>query len=218
LILKVIAAALIAAASCVAGSASAREPRPGDFDFYVLSLSWSPTYCLDARPGAGKNAQCAGERPFAFVVHGLWPQYERGFPEYCSRPAARIPEAEITSMLDLMPSKPLIIHQWRKHGSCSGLNTGSYFEAVRRARARVVTPPAYAEAAEWRNASPDDIEKAFLAANPGLRNDMIAVQCKAQKLQEVRICMTRDLAFRACPEVDRRACRADRVALPPSRP
>jgi ribonuclease T2 len=70
-----------------AGCASAQDRRqnaPGEFDFYVLSLSWSPSFCEAAsergNSGRSQQAQCGG-RPFSFVVHGLWPQYERGFPE-----------------------------------------------------------------------------------------------------------------------------------------
>src|SRR5438874_4074521 len=74
------------------GMASAQDRRqntPGEFDFYVLSLSWSPSFCEQASERGNdrrSGAQCGG-RPFSFVVHGLWPQYERGFPEYCQRSA-----------------------------------------------------------------------------------------------------------------------------------
>ena len=62
----------------------------GDFDFYVLALSWSPSYCAIEGDGADP-AQCANGRPYAFVVHGLWPQYEKGYPRDCETSAA--PEA-----------------------------------------------------------------------------------------------------------------------------
>ena len=72
-----------------AGPASAQDRRQntaGAFDFYVFSLSWSPSFCASAgeRGGVSKSQQiqCGGERPYAFVVHGLWPQYEKGFPNY----------------------------------------------------------------------------------------------------------------------------------------
>ena len=76
------------------GTASAQDRRqnaPGEFDFYVLSLSWSPSFCAAAeeRGNSGRSQAQCGERPFSFVVHGLWPQYDRGFPEYCKRPSPR---------------------------------------------------------------------------------------------------------------------------------
>src|ERR1700712_5920775 len=91
-----------AAAMATAGPAPAQDRRqnaPGEFDFYVLSLSWSPSFCEAAseRGNSGRSqAQCGG-RPFSFVVHGLWPQYERGFPEYCQRPSARVRRPIMTS-------------------------------------------------------------------------------------------------------------------------
>jgi len=63
----------------------ARTSR-GNSNFYVLSLSWSPSFCEQAGDRKSAQQQC-GERPFSFVVHGLWPQYEKGFPEFCTQPA-----------------------------------------------------------------------------------------------------------------------------------
>src|SRR6267378_736513 len=110
-----------------AGGASAQDRRQnaaGEFDFYVLSLSWSPSFCEAAsergNSGRSQQTQCGG-RPFSFVVHGLWPQYERGFPEYCQRPSPRLDRNIMTSMLDLMPAPGLIFNEWDKHGTCSGL-------------------------------------------------------------------------------------------------
>ncbi len=92
-----------------AGGAAAQDQRqnePGKFDFYVLSLSWSPSYCEASaeRQSEGRrpDPQC-GPRPFSFVVHGLWPQYENGFPEFCQVPAPRLNRDLVSSMLDLMP-------------------------------------------------------------------------------------------------------------------
>ena len=103
-----------------------RQNAPGEFDFYVLSLSWSPSYCEEAeeRGNSGRSqAQQCGGRPFSFVVHGLWPQYERGFPEYCQRPSPRLGRNIMTSMLDLMPAPGLIYNEWDKHGTCSAFRS-----------------------------------------------------------------------------------------------
>ncbi|HEX7810298.1 MAG TPA: hypothetical protein VF460_00195, partial [Burkholderiales bacterium] len=136
----------LAMAGMIAGSASAQDKRqnaPGEFDFYVLSLSWSPSFCQAAsergNSGRGVQTQCAG-RPFSFVVHGLWPQYDRGFPNYCQRPSPRLDRNVMTSMLDLMPAPGLIYNEWDKHGTCSGLGARAYFETIRKARAAVKIP------------------------------------------------------------------------------
>ena len=53
--------------------------------------------------------------------------------------------------------------------------------------------------------APDELEDAFITINPGLR-PTISVTC-SRRLNEVRVCMSKDLEFRACDEIDRRACR-----------
>lgn len=205
--------------------AAAQNPGvPGKFDFYVLALSWSPSYCEVAREGSERNErdrgneeQCGRARPFSFVVHGLWPQYERGYPRSCINPAPWLPDLLIRSMLELMPSRGLIIHEWRTHGTCAGLEPERYFEAVRRARERIVIPERFQRLQEYTTVSPAEVEDAFLAANKELKPDMIAVTCDNRRLREVRVCMTKDLALRACSEVDRRSCRRRQIVMPPVR-
>jgi ribonuclease T2 len=210
------AALLIFLAACDSTVAQDRG-QPGEFDFYVLSLSWSPSYCEaegDRRPG---DEQCSRRRPFAFVVHGLWPQYERGYPRACTNPAPWLPEPLVRSMLELMPARGLIIHEWREHGTCSALAPETYFEAMRRARSRVTVPDRFHRLDTYTMVSPAEVEDAFRVANAGLEPSMIAVTCDNRRLREVRICFDRDLRFRACPEIDRRACRTPRVVMPPVR-
>ncbi|WP_332119424.1 ribonuclease T2 [Azorhizobium caulinodans] len=199
-----------------ATGAVAAEDKPGAFDFYVLSLSWSPSYCATRDKPDG--LQCGGPRPFAFVVHGLWPQYEKGYPQDCDRSAPRLPQRQIDGMLDLMPSPGLVIHEWRKHGTCSGLSATAYFDLVRSARAKVEIPPSYVNPTDYRMVSPAEVETAFIAANPGLEANMLAVDCDKTRLREVRICLSKSLTFRPCPEVDAKSCPAGRrLAVPPLR-
>ncbi|HEY4821248.1 MAG TPA: ribonuclease T2 [Xanthobacteraceae bacterium] len=194
-----------------------RQNEPGQFDFYVLSLSWSPSFCdaaTERSPERAARDQQCGERPFSFVVHGLWPQYEKGFPEFCQNPAPRLDRNIVSSMLDMMPSPRLIFHEWDRHGVCSGLPARGYFDTVRKARATVKIPPAYLDLAEPKTVSPSEVEEAFVAANPGLTHEAIAIGCDSKRLNEVRICLSKDLKFRNCAEVDRRACRRDQVVMP----
>jgi ribonuclease T2 len=194
-----------------------RQNEPGQFDFYVLSLSWSPSFCdaaTERSPERAARDQQCGERPFSFVVHGLWPQYEKGFPEFCQNPAPRLDRNIVSSMLDMMPSPRLIFHEWDRHGVCSGLPARGYFDTVRKARATVKIPPDYLDLAEPKTVSPKEVEEAFVAANPGLTHEAIAIGCDSKRLNEVRICLSKDLKFRNCAEVDRRACRRDQVVMP----
>jgi ribonuclease T2 len=195
---------------------SSSLPIGGGFDFYVLSLSWSPSYC-EAEGGEANRQQCSAGRPYAFVVHGLWPQYERGFPESCRTDEQDVENATLRSLYDLMPSAGLIRHQWRKHGSCSGLDQDDYFAVLRAARETVAIPQEFRRLNAYKTLDPDDAEAAFLKANPSLPEDAVAVTCDRRYLREVRICLTRDLEFRSCPEIDRRDCRLGKVVMPPVR-
>src|SRR5258705_10964439 len=174
-----ISLALVVVSAGMACAQDRRQNAPGEFDFYVLALSWSPSFCEAAaeRGNSGRSqAQCDG-RPYAFVVHGLWPQYERGFPEYCQRPAPRLARNVMTSMLDLMPAPGLIFNEWDKHGTCSGLSGRAYFETIRKARAVVKIPEEYLELTAPKTVAPAEIEDAFIKVNPGLSSSAIAVTC-----------------------------------------
>ena len=184
--------------------------RPGAFDYFLLSLSWSPSYC--AADGTQKDTrQCRAARPYAFIVHGLWPQAARSAPDFCQTPAPYVPDETIDAMGDIMPSKGLILHQWRKHGTCTGLSPERYFALVRRAYEKVAIPDAFAAPRTAQRMTAQEVEAAFRTANPALGGDMIAVDCKSDRLREVRICFSKDLAFTSCPETDRRGCALRRV-------
>src|SRR5215470_14670470 len=200
-----------------AGAQDRRQNQSGQFDFYVLSLSWSPSLCEAAGERGTPPRQQCGARPYSFVVHGLWPQYEKGFPEFCQQPPPRLDRNIVSSMLDLMPAPRLIFNEWDKHGTCSGLSPNGYFETVRRARAAVKIPDAYIDLKAPLTVTPDEGEEAFVAANRGLARDAIAVTCDRRRLSEVRICLGKELRFRACPEIDTRACRREKVVMPPVR-
>jgi ribonuclease T2 len=208
-----------AGASVSASAQDRRQNTPGEFDFYVLSLSWSPSFCEGTAErgngGRSQQLQCGG-RPFSFVVHGLWPQYERGFPEYCDRDSW-LDRNIMTSMLDLMPAPGLIFNEWKKHGTCAGLGPRPYFETIRKARAAVKIPPEFLNLTDPKTVTPSEVEEAFIKVNPGLNDAAISITCNRTRLSEVRICMSKDLQFRACEELERRGCRRDQVTMPPVR-
>jgi len=197
-----------------------RQGEPGQFDYYVLVLSWSPSFCANSAERdparSARDPQC-GARPFSFVVHGLWPQYERGFPEFCQVPSPRLNRNIVSGMLDLMPAPGLIFHEWDRHGTCSGLAPNAYFETIRKARAVVKIPPQYLDVSTALTVAPAEVEEAFVKANPGLKPEGLSISCGSRRLDEVKICMTRDLQFRGCEEVARRTCRRDKVIMPPVR-
>lgn len=213
-----------AAAQRAAPGVPAAEPKAGTFDYYTLVLSWSPTYCAALR-GPDPDPQCregrAG-RPYAFVLHGLWPQYERGFPEHCrttDRPF--VPRPVIDGMLDIMPSPRLVIHEYRRHGTCSGLDPTAYYALSRRLFEKISVPGRFRAPAAPFFVSPHELADEFVRANPGLKFDMLGIECRGSgnRLREVRICFSREGAFRTCGtnELQRKLCPANRMYVPPVR-
>lgn len=207
---------LASTASVASAQAKAQPiPRGSGFDFYVLSLSWSPSWCIENDP-SGRTEQCAAKNNHGFIVHGLWPQNEQGYPEFCrTRESDRVPEALGRSLFDIMPSMGLIGHEWRKHGSCSGLSQRDYFAVLRAAREKVTIPPQLQSVETPQRTSAAEIETALSAATPGLRDDAFAVTCADGRVDEVRICFNKDLSFRTCSEIDRGGCRLKNLSLPP---
>jgi len=219
------AVAVVLAVAALPAPISAQYGGRNDaaFDFYVLSLSWSPSYCAASQERSNRRdwlsrgqGQC-GARPYSFVVHGLWPQYEKGFPEFCQMPPPRLDHTIVSSMLDMMPSPRLIFHEWDRHGTCSGLSPRAYFDTIRKARAAVNIPEEYLDLKSAREVTRDELEEAFVKANPGLSRAAIAVTCSSRRLDEVRICLSKDLRFRDCGNIDQRACRRDKLVMPPVR-
>lgn len=178
-----------------------------DFDYYLLALSWSPSWCDDA--GNDDAEQCAPSRDLGFVLHGLWPQFEAGWPEWCEPsgrdPAARDPSRrETAAMADVMGSGGLAWYQWRKHGRCAGLDPADYFAGSRAAFAALDLPRVRGGAI-----TAAALRAGLLAANPRIPEDGLVVTCRGGQLQEVRVCLTTELEPRSCGrDVLEDACQA----------
>lgn len=198
----------------------ARAEAVEPFDYYVLVLSWSPTYCAGTSASA-EPLQCSPGRRFAFVLHGLWPQYEQGWPSNCPTGESWVPREVIDGMLDVMPSKNLVIHEWRKHGSCSGLPMRDYFDLSRRLFSSVRVPARYLSPQAPIETTPAGLVRDFVKTNRDLTAAMISVQCgnarDRARLSELRICLDRDGEPTACGANENRQCRASRLVLPPVR-
>jgi ribonuclease T2 len=193
---------------------------PGKFDYYLLALSWSPSFCA-GEGRARKSPQCSGTRPYAFVLHGLWPQYETGWPNDCTLAKKPwVPSKLISSMLDIMPARGLVIHQYKKHGTCSGLEPEDYFQAARTAFDNIKIPARYLRPQKPVIVSPREIENDFIKTNQNLTADMISISCgRNKRLREVRICLSKDLELRSCGanETQQKLCRLDKIVMPPVR-
>ena len=171
--------------------------RSGDFDYYVMSLSWSPNWCAQTGDARG-DPQCGAGTGLSFTLHGLWPQNEAGYPAYC-RTGARDPSrSDTAAMADIMGGSGLAFYEWKKHGRCSGLQARDYFGAARQAYKSVMIPDVFKGLDRDVNLPASVVEDAFIEANPGLARDQITVTCDRGMIEEVRLCLTRDLQPRQC--------------------
>ena len=188
---------VIAAVAAMPLSAAKKKAAPPAFTYYLLSLSWAPDFC--AQPGKGSDPnECGVGKKVGFVVHGLWPQGDNGpGPENCP-PASSVPSAIVQTMLTYIPTESLIQHEWKTHGTCSGMSVTDYFAAVRKVRDSVTIPAEFKVPAQTQKLSPKAIEAAFAAANPSFPKTAFRTSCTGGALQEARLCFSKDLSPRAC--------------------
>ena len=199
-----------------------RSNIAGEFDYYAMVLSWSPSYCLSIG-NKRRDPQCDRRgRRFSFVLHGLWPQYERGWPENCrTRQRPFVENTTIRSMLDIMPSKRLIIHEYKKHGTCSGFGPKGYYQLSRKLYSRIKIPARYVDTKNALFVTPEKLTADFIQANPGLKASHFAISCRRgnKRLREIRFCFARDGSYRDCGrnENRRKMCSERKIYLPPVR-
>jgi ribonuclease T2 len=201
----------------VALSLQARSPRrhsgqnAGTFDYYMLVLSYAPDFC--AEPGGNKDPRECGKGHAGFVVHGLWPQDETGRgPENCG-PARPVSQDIVSTTLRYIPTPSLIQHEWSAHGTCSGLDAASYFALVRKARDSVKIPDELNQPGQQARFSQADIQARMASANQSFSRDCFRISCyRDDNLQEVRVCLNKDLSPRAC-STSAGQCAVDTVTL-----
>lgn len=214
--LRTLMLALLVTAAVWSQDRNAPRGKAGEFDFYLLSMSWSPQYC-STPAGARDNTQCNGGRQYTFVLHGLWPQYDRGWPQFCATQQT-LSNAVVEKMMDIMPSRRLIRHEWEKHGVCTGLSAAEYYGKARAAFAGVKVPATFQAPRAARTVAPGKIRDEVLAANPGLMREAVSVTCAGRFLNEVRVCLGKDMKGRACSaDVTRQACRVPEIIVQPVR-
>ena len=192
------------------------KDRAGVFDYYVLAMSWNAAWC-EAEGDRRGAAQCEPQHEIGFSLHGLWPQYEYGWPEFCARTQSDPTRGETAAMVDLMHSPGLAWYQWKKHGRCSGLDPADYFALSRTAWESIRRPALLRQVEKPMRLAPNVIEQAFIEANPALRPDGVTVTCKDRMIREVRICLTRDLAPRPCGAKAARDCSISGALFVPMR-
>jgi ribonuclease T2 len=199
---KAMLPALVLAAICALPTLSAARrplPRPqpasppnaaGKFDYYALTLSWSPDYC--AAKGSGDPQQCGGGKQLGLVLHGLWPQYNQGYPQSCTTEAFN-PQM-VQQFPALYPSNKLYSHEWGKHGTCSGLTQPQYHQLAKTLKESVNIPDRYQRPSQPFRVTLTDLKRDFVKANPGFTENNIAPTCSGSGrfFQEVQIGYAKD--------------------------
>ena len=188
----------------------------GEFDYYVLSLSWSPNWCALEGDSRG-SPQCDDDADFGWVLHGLWPQYENGWPADCRHSFRNPSRSDTSAQADLFGSSGSAWHQWNKHGSCSGLSPDDYYALARLAYDQVTRPAVFRRLESPVTLPASLIEEAFMRDNDEFDADGITITCRSQRIQEARICLTRDLEPRRCGSDVIRDCTLDDALFDPVR-
>lgn len=188
---------LVLALLMIAGSLRAEGEKAGAFDYYVLALSWTPTWCAlegDAR----ESRQCDASKDFGWTLHGLWPQFHRGWPSFCAT-FERHPSRSMTNaMADIMGTGGLAWHQWKKHGTCTGLSAPDYYALSREAYGKINRPAVFRKLDKAVKVPAKIVEEAFLKDNPSIKANMLTITCKAGRIQEARVCLSKNLSPVPC--------------------
>lgn len=190
--------------------------KAGEFDFYVLALSWSPNWC-EIEGDARKSDQCDRRHDFGWTLHGLWPQYERGWPAFCRTPNAPPSRSMTKDMADIMGSSGLAWHQWKKHGTCSGLDAQGYYALSRKAYEQVNRPAVFRKLTDPVKLPASVIEDAFLKANPDWEKNMLTITCRDGHIQEARLCLSKSLDPVPCSKDTAKDCRMKDALFTPVR-
>lgn len=186
----------------------------GNFDYYVLALSWAPTFCEN--PEHRRARECDPRENTGFVVHGLWPQRQEGrSPEYCGN-TQPLSEAAMREALTMMPDAGLVKHEWQAHGTCSGLSPQEYFDTMKRARQAVQIPAPYRSPQRGLRTGAATVEARFAQASGINKQGAIRVHCARQELAEVRFCFSKTLDPQPCSE-NVGECRANPIFMRPVR-
>lgn len=190
-----VAVFLVFSVGTAAAKKHKKQPAKTGFDYYLLSLSWAPNYCA-GHPG-DHSSECRAGGHVAFVLHGLWPQSDQGAPPMSCAPARPVASSIVTHMLQYMPSRGLIQHEWEKHGTCSGLSAEEYFHQVEQAFKSVRVPEQYRQLNRPQKADLRALEQGFASAN-NAPADAFRVSCHSGELVSLEVCLDKDLKYQAC--------------------
>lgn len=189
---------------------------------FLLSLSWSPTYCLEQDP-RGKTPQCQINKPkkYRFIVHGLWPQpiTDTGGKHlnYCRDVSVKLEASIVKNYFYLMPSSGLMLHQWRKHASCGNFTQKIYFKTIENMYEQFKIGNLLHDITATTNYDLKMIIQKITSHIPNITTDNIVIACRNNQLSEVRVCLNNDYTVRKCyySEIKSGRCSKDSIITVP---
>ena len=190
--------------------------QAGQFDYYVLALSWQPAFCA-SHPD---KKECVSETPESFdsknmALHGLWPSVEGDNRhayaycgvskkikeqdqqnQWCPMPFPAIQQSTFEKLGEVMPGTQSCLqnHEWYKHGVCSGIGADDYFATSTRLVKSMTESnlSKFVAANIGKNVQLKDIQAAA-AQDFGDMSSNIRFMCENGMLAEVRLYLDKTL-------------------------
>ena len=209
-------------------SRSAPAANQTNFEFYTLALSLAPAFC-ETSPNKKQCGKLTEPLNMAtpLTLHGLWPENARAgsYSESCAGEGITVKALErnidARRLRQFMPgiADGLASHEWRKHGTCTGLSAEVYFIAALDWTERVNTAlSATLKPASGKQINADQLKVSADSAMPGL-GQALTLHCRNIKthdanmrgkpvLMELHVCLKKDVnglpsALTECAALDR---------------
>ena len=186
--LKFVILILVAGVFCTSPSRATAQQyaKPGNFDFYLFTLSWSPQFCATTRRETSgvRDAWREFRRPWALA--GVQERLLAG--ELFERARSRESKCRGRHHADAS----LVDHEWQKHGTCSGLGVDGYFDLMRSIRKSIIDSGSLLHLKETQMMAAAEIKAEFVAANPRISTEDMVIGCANNTLVQVQFCVAKD--------------------------
>ena len=175
-------------------------PRPGNFDSYVLALSWLPGFCSLHHTSECSSLTSAQFSANNLSLHGLWPdqsgdnQHNYGYcgvdpsvrqmgenHAWCQMPSFGMSAGALNDLSTYMPGTASCLqnHEWYRHGSCSAMTPDNYFTAAAALTAKFAATAAgrFVSAHVGQTVQANDLLSAFESQFGAGSRKYVSLQC-----------------------------------------
>mmetsp|Transcript_12698 Transcript_12698/g.35719 ORF Transcript_12698/g.35719 Transcript_12698/m.35719 type:complete len:172 (+) Transcript_12698:564-1079(+) len=155
----------------------------------------------------------------------MWPEYKSGgWPEYCANVKFDMDElSDIMPELEQqwpslkMPNIAFWAHEWGRHGTCAISMFPSehdFFQAVLKLHAKLDIAAALKRSGIYPSAHTPYKAESISTAIKKAFGEYPMLHCEGDELNEVWMCISKDLSVMRCPAADKYACHGE-VFIPP---